>query len=330
MALVTPSHDGVSANLTPGVTDARGAAQKPRGDQVFRYLCMTAVLAMMATLIGLVGSLVSGGWMALSHFGFSFFTTSTWDPVADQYGAAAPIVGTLITSFLALVLALPVAIGAAVFLVEICPQAIARWLAIAVELLAGIPSIVYGMWGLFVLAPWFAAHVQLPLMMNVTSGSWLEKLISGVPNGANIFTASLILAVMILPYIAAILRELLMSVPAHMREAAYGLGCTQREVVMRIMLPYVRRSAIGAVMLGLGRALGETMAVTFIIGNSHNFPTSLFDSGSTISSTIANEFTEATGDMHISALIALGLVLFMITFVTIAAARLLLGRGGPK
>jgi phosphate transport system permease protein len=140
----------------------------------------------------------------------------------------------------------------------------------------------------------------------------------------------LILAVMILPYIAAILRELLMSVPAHMREAAYGLGCTQREVVMRIMLPYVRKSAIGAVMLGLGRALGETMAVTFIIGNSHNFPTSLFDSGSTISSTIANEFTEATGDMHISALIALGLVLFMITFVTIAAARLLLGRGGPK
>jgi phosphate transport system permease protein len=330
MALVTPSHDGVSGNLTPGVIDARGAPRPPRGDQVFRYVSLAAVLAMMAALLGLVGSLVSGGWMALSHFGFSFFTTSTWDPVADQYGAAAPIVGTLITSFLALVLALPVAIGAAVFLVEICPQAIARWLAIAVELLAGIPSIVYGMWGLFVLAPWFAAHVQLPLMMNVASGSWLEKLISGVPNGANIFTASLILAVMILPYIAAILRELLMSVPAHMREAAYGLGCTQREVVMRIMLPYVRKSAIGAVMLGLGRALGETMAVTFIIGNSHNFPTSLFDSGSTISSTIANEFTEATGDMHISALIALGLVLFMITFVTIAAARLLLGRGGPK
>jgi phosphate transport system permease protein len=319
-----------SVNEALRVTDAQGNPREPRSDWAFRTLCLSAVLVMMATLIGLVGSLVSGGWMALSHFGFSFFTTSTWDPVADQYGAAAPIVGTLITAFLALVLALPVAVGVAVFLVEICPQAIARWLAIAVELLAGIPSIVYGMWGLFVLAPWFAQNVQLPLMTWVTPGSWLEKVVTGVPNGANIFTASLILAVMILPYIAAILRELLMSVPSHMREAAYGLGCTPREVITRIMLPYVRRSAIGAVMLGLGRALGETMAVTFIIGNSHNFPTSLFDSGSTISSTIANEFTEATGDMHISALIALGMVLFMITFVTIAIARLLLGRGGPK
>ena len=318
------------ANEALRVSDAQGHPRAPRNDWLFRTLCLTAVLAMMATLIGLVGSLLSGGWLALSHFGFSFFTTSTWDPVADQYGAAAPIVGTLITAFLALVFALPVAVGVAVFLVEICPQRIARSLAIAVELLAGIPSIVYGMWGLFVLAPWFAQNVQIPLMTWVTPGSWLEKVVSGVPNGANIFTASLILAVMILPYIAAILRGLLMSVPSHMREAAYGLGCTPREVVMRIMLPYVRRSAIGAVMLGLGRALGETMAVTFIIGNSHNFPGSLFDSGSTISSTIANEFTEATGDMHISALIALGMVLFMITFVTIAIARLLLGRGGLK
>jgi phosphate transport system permease protein len=312
------------------VTDAQGNPRKPRDDWAFRTLCLASVLTMMATLVALVVSLVSGGWMALSHFGFSFFTTSTWDPVADQYGAAGPIVGTLITAFLALLFALPVAVGVAVFLVEICPQVIARWLAIAVELLAGIPSIVYGMWGLFVLAPWFAQNVQIPLMTWVTPGSWLEKIVTGVPNGANIFTASLILGVMILPYIAAILRELLMSVPSHMREAAYGLGCTPREVVMRIMLPYVRRSAIGAAMLGLGRALGETMAVTFIIGNSHNFPTSLFDSGSTISSTIANEFAEANGDMHISALIALGTVLFMITFVTIALARLLLGREAPK
>lgn len=319
----------VDSATLPGES-GQGSALAPRSDGLFRLVCLTAVLAMMATLIGLVASLVSGGWLALSHFGLTFFTTSTWDPVADQYGAAGPIVGTLVTAFLALVMALPVAIGVAVFLVEICPQVVARWLAIAVELLAGIPSIVYGMWGLFVLAPWFAANVQLPLMMQATPGSWLEALISGVPNGANIFTASLILAVMILPYIAAILRELLMSVPSHMREAAYGLGCTQAEVVLRIMLPYVRKSAIGAVMLGLGRALGETMAVTFIIGNSHNFPHSLFDSGSTISSTIANEFTEATGDLHLSALIALGLVLFMITFVTIAAARVLLGRGGTK
>jgi phosphate transport system permease protein len=322
-------NDSALADETLRVSHAQGTPSVPRNDWLFRTLCLAAVLAMMATLLGLVGSLVSGGWLALSHFGISF-TTSTWDPVSDVYGAAAPIVGTLITSFLALVFALPVAVGVAVFLVEICPQVIARWLAIAVELLAGIPSIVYGMWGLFVLAPWFALNVQIPLMTWVTPGSWLEKVVTGVPNGANILTASLILAVMILPYIAAILRELLMSVPSHMREAAYGLGCTPREVVMRIMLPYVRRSAIGAVMLGLGRALGETMAVTFIIGNSHNFPNGLFDSGSTISSTIANEFTEATGDMHISALIALGMVLFLITFVTIAIARLLLGREGPK
>jgi len=324
------SNAATLAENPPSAAVAAGAERPLRNDWAFRTLCLSAVLVMMATLIGLVLSLASGGWMALSHFGLAFFTTSTWDPVTDQYGAAGPIVGTLITAFLALLMALPVAIGVAVFLVEICPQAIARWLAIAVELLAGIPSIVYGMWGLFVLAPWFAQNVQLPLMAWVTPGSWLEKLVTGVPNGANIFTASLILAVMILPYIAAILRELLMSVPSHMREAAYGLGCTQREVVMRIMLPYVRTSAIGAVMLGLGRALGETMAVTFIIGNSHNFPGSLFDAGSTISSTIANEFNEATGPMHISALIALGMVLFLITFATIAAARLLLGRGGAK
>ncbi len=306
-------------------------APSAAGDRLFRSLCLAAVLAMMAVLGGLIGSLLWGGWPALAHFGPGFFTSSTWDPVAGQFGAAGPVAGTLLTAFLALLLALPVALGTAVFLAEICPQAIARWLAIAVELLAGIPSIVYGMWGLFVLAPWFARHVQVPLMAAATPGSWLERMVTGVPNGANICTASLILAVMVLPYIAAILRELLLSVPPAMREAAYGLGCTRSEVVLRIMLPYVRNSAIGAVMLGLGRALGETMAVTFIIGNSHNFPRSLFGAGSTISSTIANEFNEATGDMHVSALIALGLVLFAITFVTIAAARLLLGRdGGPK
>jgi phosphate transport system permease protein len=181
------------------------------------------------------------------------------------------------------------------------------------------------MWGLFVLAPWFVGHVQLPIIMTAEPGSLTERIFAGIPNGANIFTASIVLAIMILPYIATVLRELLLSVPASMREAAYGMGSTPFEVVRAIMLPFVRRGAIGAVMLGLGRALGETMAVTFIIGNSHAIPKSLFDSGSTIASTIANEFTEATGDLHASALIALGLVLFAITFATLAAARLLLG-----
>ena len=300
------------------------------GETAFRTLCFAASMVLMIGLAGLIISLAIGGWPAFAKFGFAFFTSSEWDPVADRYGAAGPIAGTLITASLALLMALPLAIGVAIFLTEFCPPRIAQPLGMAVELLAGIPSIVYGMWGLFVLAPWFATHVQAPLAASVTPGSWLEHLFAGVPNGANIFTASLILAVMILPYMASVFRELLMAVPPQMREAAYGLGSTSYEVVGSILIPYVRTSAIGAVMLGLGRALGETMAVTFIIGNSHAFPKSLFDSGSTIASTIANEFTEATGEMHVSALIALGLVLFVITFGSIAGARLLLGQDKYK
>jgi phosphate transport system permease protein len=212
----------------------------------------------------------------------------------------------------------------AVFLTEFCPRVLAAPLAMAVELLAGIPSIVYGMWGLFVFAPFFAMHVQLPLMMAAPPGSIWETLFSGVPNGANMLTASIILAIMILPYMAAVFRELLRTVPPQLREASYGLGCTPLETVRSVMLPYVSRGAVGVVMLGLGRALGETMAVTFVIGNAHGLPKSVFDSGSTIASTIANEFTEATGDMHTAALIALGLVLFVITFLVLATARLLL------
>ena len=298
---------------------------KRRDGRFFQSLCFSAAMLLMAALVGLILSLAWGGWPAFEKFGIGFLFSSEWNPVTDEYGAAGPIVGTLTMAVLSLVMALPLAVGVAVFLVEFCPQRIAHWLGIAVELLAGIPSIVYGMWGLFVLAPWFAEHVQMPLVMSVEPGSWLDRLFAGVPNGANIFTASLILAVMILPYIATVFRELLLSVPSHVREAAYGVGCTPFEVVRAIMLPYIRRSAVGAVMLGLGRALGETMAVTFIIGNSHGYPTSLFSSGSTIASTIANEFTEATGDMHIASLTALGFVLFLITFTAIAGARLLLG-----
>jgi phosphate transport system permease protein len=200
-----------------------------------------------------------------------------------------------------------------------------RPIGIAVELLAGVPSIVYGMWGLFVLAPAFAKYVQLPLVMAAPPGGLLEKLTAGVPNGANIFTASVILAIMILPYMAATMRDLFLTVPAKVRESAYGIGATPLEVVWTVILPYVRRSAIGAVMLGLGRALGETMAVTFVIGNAHGFPTSLFAPGSTIASTIANEFAEASTPMHTASLIALGLVLFILTFAILALARALIG-----
>ena len=326
MAVAPPLADNAPRSELP-----RDTASANRAERVFHGLCFGAAMTLMAALVGLIISLLMGGWPALAHFGLGFFTSSTWDPVTDNYGAAGPIIGTLITAFIAMLLALPLAIGIAVFLVEFCPSRIAHPVGIAVELLAGIPSIVYGMWGLFVLAPWFAAHVQTPLMLALDPDSFLGRHLAGVPNGTNIFTASLVLAIMVLPFMATVFRELLLSIPPYLREAAYGMGCTSFEVVRNIMLPYIRKASIGAVMLGLGRALGETMAVTFIIGNSHSLPDhlkdfSIFASGSTIASTIANEFAEANGDLHISALVAMGLVLFMITFTVLAAARLLLGR----
>jgi phosphate transport system permease protein len=294
-------------------------------DPIFLGLCFAAATLLLTALAGIVASLLIGGWPALSHFKLAFFTSSEWDPVRDIYGGAGPIVGTLITAFLSLLFALPIAFGVAVFLVEFCPPILRRPIGVAVELLAGVPSIVYGMWGLFVFAPLFRDLVEFPLITWAPPGSIWEKLFQGIPNGSGILVASIILAVMILPYIAATLRELFLTVPAKVRESAYGVGCTTMEVVWSATLPYVRRSAIGAVMLGLGRALGETMAVTFIIGNSHRFPIGLFDGGSTIASTIANEFAEATSTMHTSALIALGFVLFVITFAVLAIARAFLG-----
>jgi phosphate transport system permease protein len=304
----------------------------PKGavfDPIFKWACAVAATVLLASLTGLIVSLIIGGAPAFGKFGFGFFTNSHWNPVTDVYGAEGPIVGTLVSAILALIFALPIAFGVAVFLVEFCPGPLRRPIGVAVELLAGIPSIVYGMWGLFVFAPLFAQYVQLPLMSAAPAGSVWETLTQGVPNGANIFTASIILAIMILPYMAAVLRDLFLTVPVQLRESGYGMGSTTFEVITSITLPYVRRSAVGAVMLGLGRALGETMAVTFVIGNSHNLPKSLFDSGSTIASTIANEFNEATTAMHVSALIALGLVLFMITFAVLAIARALLGADKP-
>lgn len=294
------------------------------GETIFHALCFGAATLLLAALAGVVISLAIGGWPVFREFGLRFLFMREWNPVTEVYGAAGPIVGTIVTSVISLAIALPLAFGVAIFLVEFCPRSIARPVAIAVELLAGIPSIVYGMWGLFVLAPWFALHVQIPLMAHTDPNGPIGRLIAGIPNGANIFTASLILAVMILPYMSSVFRELLLTIPSQVREAAYGLGANAHEVIRKVMLPYVRRGTVGVIMLGLGRALGETMAVTFIIGNAHDFPHSLFDSGSTIASTIANEFAEATTDMHTAALIALGLVLFLLTFGVLAVARLLL------
>ena len=294
-------------------------------DPIFRALCMSAASLLLAAIVGVLLSLLWGGWPAFSKFGLRFFTSTVWNPVTEEYGGAGPIVGTLITAFIALLVALPLSFGAAVYLTEFCPRSLRRPIGTAVELLAGVPSIVYGMWGLFVLAPLFAKYVEIPLMAAAPPGSIWETIFSGVPNGSGLLMASLILAIMILPYIAATLRELFLTVPVKLRESAYGVGCTSLEVVWSVTLPHVRKSAIGAVMLGLGRALGETMAVTFVIGNSHDFPKGAFDSGATIASTIANEFAEATSDMHTSALLALGFVLFLITFVVLALARTLLG-----
>ncbi len=306
-----------------------GRPRQARGvvlDRAFEWLCFGAASLLLTALAGVVISLTIGGWPALAKFGPAFFFSAEWDPVAEVYGAAGAVTGTLVTSALALLFALPLALGVAIFLVELCPARLRRTIGTAVELLAGIPSIVYGMWGLFVFAPWFVKHIQLPIMMSVEPGSIWERLTAGVPNGAGILTASLILAIMILPFMAATLRELLLTVPSQVRESAYGLGSTTFEVVGKVSLPYIRTGAVGAVMLGLGRALGETMAVTFIIGNAHGLPTSIFASGSTIASTIANEFAEASGVLHTGSLMALGLVLFIITFIVLALARLLIGK----
>ena len=315
--------------LAPTIPARRSRPKGASFDPIFSGLCFAAATMLLAALAGVVVSLIIGSAPAFEKFGLGFFVTARWNPVTEIYGAAGPIVGTLITAFLSLLIALPVAFGVAVFLTEFCPPLLRRPIGIAVELLAGVPSIVYGMWGLFVLAPAFAKYIQLPLLLAAPPGSLLEKLTAGVPNGANIMTASIILAIMILPYMAATMRDLFLTVPVKVRESAYGIGATPLEVVFSVTLPYVRRSAIGAVMLGLGRALGETMAVTFVIGNSHRFPESLFDSGSTIASTIANEFAEASTPMHTASLIALGLVLFIITFAILALARALIGHKQP-
>lgn len=293
-------------------------------DLLFRWVTFTAATLLLAVLSGIIIALVIGGWPALSKFGIGFLFSSEWNPVTEVFGAAGPIAGTLITAILALAIALPLAIGISVFLTQFAPEKIATPLAVAVELLAGIPSIVYGIWGLFVFAPFFAKYVQIPLMSAFPKGTFFWDLFMGIPNGANIFTASVILAIMILPYMSAVFRELFRSVPPQVREAAFGIGGTPYEVVTKVLIPYVRQGMVGVIMLGFGRALGETMAVTFIIGNAHGFPKSLFSSGSTLASTIANEFAEATNEVHTASLIALGLVLFLITFAVLAVARALL------
>ncbi|WP_395020527.1 phosphate ABC transporter permease subunit PstC [Dongia sp.] len=298
----------------------------PMGDRVLHALTFGSACLVLLVLGGVFVSLIHGSIPALQTFGFEFLVSQSWNPATDKFGAAAPIYGTLLTSAIALLIAVPVGLGISVFLTELCPAWLARPIAIAIELLAGIPSIIYGIWGLFVLAPFLQRNFQ-PAVIDFFHGvPVLGSLFAGPPYGIGVFTAALILAIMILPFISSVTRDVFETVPSVLKEAAYGLGCTKWEVVRRVVIPHTRAGVIGAVMLALGRALGETMAVTFVIGNAHKIAASIMAPGTTISATIANEFTEATGDIYTSSLIALGLILFVVTFIVLAAARWMLHR----
>jgi phosphate transport system permease protein len=295
-------------------------------DVAFRNVTRAAALAVLIILSGIIVSLIHGSWPALRTFGVSFLYTEVWNPVTDKFGAIAPIYGTVITSVIAMLIAVPVGLFIALFLTELCPTWLRRPIGIAIELLAGIPSIIYGIWGLFVFAPFLQQHVQPLLIDTLGEIPGIGFLFEGPPYGIGILTAGLILAVMVLPFVTSISRDVFEAVPPVLKEAAYGVGCTTWEVVRYVVLPYARVGVIGGVMLGLGRALGETMAVTFVIGNAHRIAGSIMAPGTTISATIANEFTEAVGDLYTSSLIALGLILFVITFMVLAIARIMLMR----
>jgi len=293
-------------------------------DFLFHKVTFSFAFLVLLVLVGIMVSLVIGAWPAFEKFGPGFVARIEWDPVNSEYGALIAIAGTLVTSFLALLLAFPVSFGIALFLTEICPVWLKRPLGTAVELLAGVPSIIYGMWGLFVFAPFFADHVQPLLQATLGQIPVFGELFQGPMMGIGMLTAGIILAVMIIPFIASVMRDVFETCPAVLKESAYALGCTRWEVVRKIVLPYTRVGVVGGVMLGLGRALGETMAITFVIGNAHKLSWSLFSAGNSIASTLANEFAEAEAGLHISSLFALGLILFVITFIVLAAAKFML------
>ena len=317
--------EGAMVSVEAG-TRARLLDRLRLGDLAFRHTTRAAAVGVLLLLTGVIISLVAGSLPALRTFGFEFLTTERWNPVTEKFGALAPIYGTIITSFIAMLIAVPVGLMIAFFLTELCPQWLRRPIGIAIELLAGIPSIIYGIWGLFIFAPFLQDTLQPFLINTLGNVPGIAPLFAGPPYGIGMLTAGLILAIMVLPFVTSISRDVFEAVPPVLKEAAYGVGCTTWEVVRYVVLPYARVGVIGGVMLGLGRALGETMAVTFVIGNAHRISASLLAPGTTISATIANEFTEAVGDLYTSSLIALGLILFVITFIVLAAARYLLMR----
>ena len=297
------------------------------GDRIFALAAYGAALLTLGLLLGILVSLVIGAWPAISQYGLSFLWRSEWDPVMDEYGGLVMIYGTLMTSALALLIAVPVSFGIALFLTELAPAWLKRPLGTAIELLAAIPSIVYGMWGLMVFGPILARYVQRPLQTAFADVPYLGALVSGPPVGIGILSAGIILAIMIIPFIASVMRDVFEVTPALLKESAYGLGATTWEVIWKVVLPYTKTGVLGGIMLGLGRALGETMAVTFVIGNMNQLDSlSVFEAANSITSALANEFAEAGAGLHQASLIYLGLVLFFITFVVLALSKVLLSR----
>jgi phosphate transport system permease protein len=303
-----------------------GARRSAVPDIAFRALTVIFALVVLLLLGGVLATLIAGALPALAAFGPGFLVTNAWNPVTEKFGALAPVYGTLVTSAIAMLIAIPVAFGIALFITELCPVWLKRPLATMIELLAAIPSIIYGVWGLFVLAPFVQDYIEPALIGSLGEVPGLGLLFAGPPLGIGVLAAGFILAVMVLPLISSIMRDVFLTVPPVLKESAYALGATTAEVAWQVVLPYARIGVVGGILLGLGRALGETMAVTFVIGNSYHVHLSILQPGTTISAALANEFTEAVGDLYLSSLVALGLILFVITFIVLAIARLLMSR----
>ena len=312
-----------AAPATPMAAQARMQPARWK-DVAFENLTRLFALLVFSVLAAILIALVIGSEPSLKHFGVSFLWTDDWDPVQERFGAVVPIYGTLMTSLIAMLIGVPVSFGIALFLTELSPSWLKRPLGTAIELLAAIPSIIYGMWGLFVFAPIFQIHIQPLIIAALGDIPLIGALFQGPPIGIGMMAAGLILSIMVIPFIAAVMRDVFELVPPMLKESAYGLGATTWEVVWKVVLPYTRVGVIGGIMLGLGRALGETMAVTFVIGNAHELAASLMAPGNSIASALANEFTEAVGNLYSSALVELGLILFLITTIVLALSKLLL------
>jgi phosphate transport system permease protein len=314
-----------SVQQAVALTGSPVARRSRPGDPIFAGLARASGILVLVLMGSLILSLLIGGLQAFRRFGASFFVSTTWDPVHEVFGAAVSVYGTVMTSVLALILAVPLAFGIAFFLTELAPDWMRRPVGIAVELLAAVPSIIYGMWGFFVIVPIMSQYVEPTLIDTFDGIPVLQDLFAGPPFGTGIFTAALVLTVMVVPFIAATMRDVFETVPPVFKESAYGVGCTTWEVMRSIVIPYTRVSVVGGIMLGLGRALGETMAVTFVIGNSDHISASLFSSGNTIASIVALEFPESpAGSLKLSSLLALGFILFVISFIVLAISRTLL------